>query len=384
MRILAITESDEIGACEAYRAVYPLAALQKLGHTTRMVTRSRLVQYIRQGAPLWRDFELILFQRLTVPREDLRSEFGKMIRLMRGAGCTMVCDYDDDFTNRHRKVHEGFLPDLSVFSALTVSTPVLRDVMLDYNRRVQVLPNLVPMEMFSGWNRLAAMRNKTVVGLTGSFTHAKDWEAVARPLRKLAARGLDFSLFVTGTCPPYLKGLPNLVALDDLFPDLTEGVRERYLPLKDYGGILAQIDILLAPVDPSDRFNWSKSNLKAIEGQASARVLPTGETGGCAVIATGGELPNYKNAISDGLTGRLVNHNDAGAWEAAIERLIVDAPYRYKIQAAGYQSCKQKFSIEARVRGHVAAYQSMVDREHKVNHKVVEDVAALFPEEFKQ
>jgi hypothetical protein len=348
MRVLGVNPTANVGAVEALRLLYPLRQMELEGHQTAVVPAADLARMVADGKRPFQEADIVVLQRLTGESGDWRP----FVIAARAAGASIVCDYDDDYTNEHRVVCAGGVPDLSAFSAITVSTPHLKGVMQRYNKHVFVLPNLLVPEVI---NRPFKREIEGLsIGLTGSTTHVGDWDVVVDPLHRIAAEFPEVKVFCTGYVPEGLRDLPNLVTLRTLGYAQEMQTDDFYVPLADYGYILRNIDVLLAPVDPWDRFNWSKSNIKCTEGQCSAR--PVGEgIGGCSVIATG-DIPNYKDCIQDGLTGMLVPHHDQNAWYRALHRNITDVAFRHNVQKAGHESCLKHFNIHTRIGGRVAAY----------------------------
>ena len=374
MKVIGIIPTDKIGACEAYRISYPLRKLEMLGHKVLVVTATDLSEMIKGGKNPFAAADIAVFQRLT----GESTQWNPFLVAARYIGCSVVVDYDDDYTNEHRKVSDNKIPDLSDFSAITVSTPYLRKVMLKYHRDVTIIPNYVVPEMMNrGFKRLIG---GLTIGLTGSVTHIDDWKAVYRPLFRICDEFPDVKLFMSGYVPVALRDIPNVVTMMDLVPGADRD--DFFIPLADYGIIMRNIDILLCPVSPNDLFNWSKSNLKAIEAQASHRFV-NGMDGGCSVIASG-DVPNYRDCIQDGRTGTLVNHFDEEGWYQAIRRNIIDVKWRESIQIAGHESCLKNWTIHTGISGRVAAYTEIIERDRKLKSKLgarLADLAAESPTE---
>lgn len=361
MNILGIIPTERVGACEAYRCTYPLRKMADLGHKTAVFSAAAIKKMLDDGKHPWDGADVICFQRLTVkgPEDEIFFEVPKLLRAM---GKTVLMDYDDDYTNDHRQVHDGILAGLEHFSAITVSTPYLKSVMKRYNKNVTVIPNLIVPEMFTGFRRVI---DGLVIGLTGSQTHREDWKAVYGPLRNICSRFPEVKLFCSGYVPDELQDIPNLVTIRHLFPEIDAKTDNFFVPLAQYGGILTNVDILLCPVNPRDKFNWSKSNLKAIEGQAS----------NCLVIASG-DVPCYRDAIQYGKTGLFVDHNDAAGWESSIATAITDVELRHKLSQAGHGSALKNFNIHTQVRERVVAYEDIRRMDSKQRRNIEASVVA--------
>lgn len=326
MNIFGILHNTITG-CEYYRVMQPLEALRRRGHHTAYMKEVVLLSESMKGhAPPWAGSDLILMNRLSVQEKDLNDAaiFVDRIREME-PDVRIVFDTDDDLTNAHRAVMpEGMtIPSLLPYDRVTVTTPYLRKVMLQYHPHVTVLPNFVLAPAFVGHKRLT---KRLTIGLSGSPTHMGDWKPVIAPLNAITDK-YDCQVFITGALP---DGLRNFVTLEDLGlgHDMT-------LEFKDLADIYAQIDILLIPLDPNDRFTWSKSAIKAYEGASTIRVLSNGRVGGCALIAVRNP-PIYLDFVRHEATGLLVSEYDADSWYDAMKRLILNPSLRERLQEAAY------------------------------------------------
>lgn len=380
MRVLSIvSDTDDIngsgiGACDAYRSVYPLHMMALAGHQTGVISWNELSRYTAERRdPVWRDFDVIQFQRLAY-NEESAYLMREVPLTLRALGKTVLMDYDDDFTNEHRHVHEGSLDGLENYSGVIVSTPYLKRVMQRYAHNVYVIPNAVVPEMFQA-GKFRRLNPYPTITLTGSTTHTQDWLVIRTPLLRVLDEFPEAHVFCAGYVPDWLKGHRQLIKLGDYFM-FPPGVREDFfVKLGDYGFIMQNTDILLAPVDPTDKFNWSKSNVKALEAQVAARQLSNGQTGGAAVIATG-DIPNYRDCITSGSTGLLVNHADEEGWYTAIASLLKNSDSRERLQANGYRHCMKHFTQQARLAERVSVYAQAMRDDLRNQHEVRAEVAA--------
>jgi glycosyltransferase involved in cell wall biosynthesis len=360
MRILfVIPDGSKIGGCEAYRMMYPARALEMLGAHVAIISYQDMVKMMEEGRNPLLVHDLVAFQRMIVKTEEENRGIKAATAALRASGIAVVVDYDDDYTNKYREVCEGDLPDLSAFSAVTVTNRHLANVVRKYGANAVILKNAVVPELMD------ALRYKRVikglcVGLTGSKSHENDWPPAERAILELIDEGLPITAFVSGYIPASLKGRRNVVTLRDIVSGADRD--DFFVDLDNYGGIHANIDILLCPVDPKDKFNWSKSNLKAIEGMASRRPVEN-KYGGSCVIATGGDLEIYKDAVIHEKTGLLIeNHDSVDEWKGAIRKVAMNVEYRNKLQIAGHQLCMKRFDITKTAQERLATYQALISK----------------------
>ena len=297
--IFIIPDAKKIGGCEAYRMMYPARAIELLGADCDVVSIEDISKAMEAGLNPLLDYDIVIFQRIIVLNEKDDELLGISLSTLRANGVACVIDYDDDYSNEYRVVANGYLPNLKMCSAITTSTDYLAGRIKKTNANVIKLKNAIVPELMNASRYFRVIKGLSV-GLTGSKSHENDWLPAEQAVLELIDEGLPITVFVSGYIPPSMKGKKNVVTLRDLVPEAEAD--DFFIDLNSYGGIHANIDILLCPVNPDDKFNWSKSNLKAIEGMASERNI-NGKKGGSCIIATGGDLPVYKDAVIHGKTG---------------------------------------------------------------------------------
>jgi glycosyltransferase involved in cell wall biosynthesis len=368
---LGILPSETVQGSEWYRVVQPLRALEKVGWRTAVVTEKDFHAAIAGGSQPWTNWQFILTQRVA-GTEKIRS-WNKAAIGLRALGHVVISDYDDDYTNQHRVVLSEPMESLRGFSGLITSTPYLTRVMKTYHQTVQTVPNRINFPQMAGFRRHFP-KNWTVIGLTGSKTHIDDWKPAVKAVLQILSEHENVRVFCTGYIPQELLGHPKLLRLSDA--GYQEEDNQKFLPITQYPFIHANIDILLCPVDPLDRFNWSKSGIKAIEGMASARKV-AGQAGGSFVIASD-DLPCYQGIVVDGKTGIVVDHHDVGAWVQSIAVAINEVEFRHRVQLSGHQHCLGQFDLLSNIRERVAAFEEIYKADQATFKKTFRNsVAAL-------
>lgn len=344
-------------ACEIYRGNLPLHFLgQQIGWETNWLFFDDLFAlYARQGISaivnVVAENDVFVFPRAFIPSgdEQFKVGFSTFLTIIRSAGKRIVYEVDDDYTNEYRRVCNGdSITPASWSDAVTVTTPFLAETMGKHtNRPVYVLPNCIDADTWRGGaapERTDEMRGKVIIGLTGSPTHFGDWMVFAPIMRDLLTNNPQLHLVIGGFQPDYLSGLPSTTYIP-------------YLDYIRYSQVIRGCDIIIASVNPLDPFNIGKSPLKALEGQAAERKLPTGTPAGAAVIAT--DHPIYRLAIQNGKTGILVDQTPQ-AWREAIQKLIDDKAYRQELQVKGFSWVYKHHDINREWRQWAKAYQRIL------------------------
>lgn len=135
----------------AYRAVWPIQALNETSHFSNCVVASHdEVEHIlkTQQLHLLAGYDLYMIQRMPLPPQGA----GVFVRGLRNlGGKAIVFDVDDDLTNEHRDVgYDGWVEAMvSHCDAVTVSTPALGKQMERYGKPIYVLPNHIDTDWFT-------------------------------------------------------------------------------------------------------------------------------------------------------------------------------------------------------------------------------------------
>jgi hypothetical protein len=143
--------------------------------------------------------------------------------------------------------------------------------------------------------------------LSGTTTHDADWRWIEPAVCRVLQSRPDVELWLGG----HLRTGPAVAALGD---------RLRRLPFLDWRelpGVLRDLDVNLAPLEPGSRFNDAKSAIKWLEAAL------------CATPTIASPTEPFRAAIEDGVTGLLAE--EPGQWEIALHRLLDDVELRRAI-----------------------------------------------------
>lgn len=329
------------GACEIYRINKPFYYLDgNRGWRCGWAHFSHLVEESMRSHPsvYWernfRDaYDVFVFPRFYVPNTPARDQVLNVIALLRDYGKLVIYEVDDDYTNEYRQVVDGdAITPASLCDAITVTTPMLAERMTRLTGRpAYVLPNMCDPALWHRPSKINRLHpNKITIGLSGSATHHGDWRVLEtvmpRILREYSGK---VHFLLTGYHPEYLHHLPNT----DYLPGMD---------YRSYAELVKSCDIVLAPVDPLDGFNNSKSEIKTTEGQSAMRLI-AGFNAGAAVIAT--DNPVYRLGVQHEKTGLLVEHTP-DAWYDALKRVIENKRFREDLQINGHKWAKRHRNMQ--------------------------------------
>lgn len=355
-----------MSGCEIYRVTQPLERLNETGLYNCSWMPIDVVPYVGDSVL---DFDIYVLPRYWIGEAELEQQRqsptvqaliengvipsdskAPLVDMLHYYGKKVVYEVDDDFTNEHRIVHGGGSNAMSVASAcdaVIVSTPYLQELMQKVTHKPAFLcRNYLDPKVWRMDGMERTIEGLTI-GLTGSKTHYGDWEVLKDVLPRILKRFPKVKLVVGGFQPDYL-------------PEESEQVMYvQPLPYIEYSFSLRAMDILLVPVNPAEKFNWSKSPIKAIEGMAAHRLLGSRDAG-AAVIAT--DMPVYRDAIQGGENGILVEHSPE-AWEAAIISLVMREATRKALQLKGYKWVTKNRNINTGWQDWHKAFQRIASRE---------------------
>ena len=335
-------------AIHIYRLTMPLDYIRKnTRHTAWWVDAQTLLNAEKSKVEEITKSDIIVLGRPIA--KDYRAAYN-YIELLRSKGAKIVYETDDDLTETYRDISgeagATCLPYLPSVDALTVTTEALKTHLAQYTEKpIYVVNNYIDHKMFrkvlTGYKRKNT--GTTNIMLVGTATHGSDWELAYMAISKILKERSDVKLLVGGFHPNYI---PNAEQVEFL----------PWVSYVRYPTLLAEADIVVAAIDPEDKFNHSKSAVKAMEAWAAVRKI--GNTiGGAAVVATDSVV--YNGVVKHMKNGIIAQH-DVDAYYNGIKLLLDDLFLRKEIQRRGYLDGIKNHSIMPGYRKWVSAYTNIL------------------------
>lgn len=297
MRVLFVYPSQPDDATNRYRCVHLCEALSAAGHTAEHVSAGQ------DGVTVAHDIVVLHRMPWGGPGQAFAAAARKLgarvvysaddlIFDLEHARHTGILFPDDPLRYRHSKREaEANLATLQNTDHALFSTEFLTTLALpQMGAEGAVVRNFLGAELLA-LSQAARLRREafasvrhddrvTLGYLSGSPTHDADLADIAEPLAATLERFSQARLLVVGT-----------VALPGPLRRFEESGRVRrhpYVPWRELPGLIAQVDINLAPLDLTRPFNHAKSEIKFLE--AAAVGVPTIAARSAALLETEGAL----------------------------------------------------------------------------------------------
>jgi len=339
LSVLLVVE-ESITHCFRYRVHQKIEQLQELGYKTDWVSWKQ----IELTRNLLHSHHIIIFYRVPGFADVITT-----IKLAKSLKKIVIFDIDDlifvpeyypePFENyRHqlsREEYQGLVEGVKLYrDALShchfaiSSTPTLKAVMEEIIGKGQGFchRNGLDQCILNFVNFLPTKCDRNYLSIfygSGTKTHDADFNLIAGPLAQLFEKYPQLRLTIIGylNLPAVLKPYHSRI---DRIPFLSN--------TEAYWQFLVQADINIAPLT-SGKFNDCKSEIKWLE--AAIFKVPS------VVSAT----ETYLESLEDGK--EVLIASSAEAWEAKLERLIIDPAFREEIAQNAREKALQSYSPQA-------------------------------------
>lgn len=297
--------SNAKGGVHHYRIREPLRGLALRGHYTRMSPAA--------VAEIFETYDVVVVRGLHNPHNSLLWRWAAET----GKPALRVYDLDDDIwawrpgteEDRYWTDERRLEAELNIQCADLVTTPThkLADILAGLNPNVVVLPNTIPERLLQ-W--LPPHRDRFIVGWQGAQQHIKDLQLIYSSVLRFMLNHSDVEFHVWG--PNEILDFPDALAGRIIAHPWTPSVWEHYARLN--------MDIGLAPIDTTDPFNISKSDVRLREYAAL----------GFPFIASRSEAYSQTANAARGLLA-----GSPEEWEEALTGLYEDTNMRYWMAEQG-------------------------------------------------
>lgn len=309
----------------------------------------RLINGIQDGrvvSELVREGDIVIVQREFPKRFDAYLE---VVEAARREGKPLVFELDDllfflpeDHPDRlDRSFAAALSPMLQALleaDLVAVSTPELRDVLVDYNANVVVLPNYLDDSLWS-LRPPGTSQGALTIGYMGTYSHRPDLEYVAPVLARLAERYPQRVRFhFWGPQPPTsLRSLPQV----EWTPFISHSYEEFAVYFQTQSA-----DIFIAPL-VDNLFNRCKSALKFLEYSA------------LGVPGVYSRIAPYERVVEHGRNGLLASTLDE--WEACLVRLIEEDDLRLRLATQAQATVTEKWLLSRNALRRLEALQAALE-----------------------
>lgn len=225
---------------------------------------------------------------------------------------------------------------MSLCDLVTVPTSYLSMYIDRLGFRTEVIPNTLNKNQINFAERYVARplncSDRLIIGyFSGSRTHQRDFEECSVAIKRVLNENQDLILRIVGHL--------------ELSPELAEHSRqiERFDVVESSRmmELLAECDIVLAPLDCSSKFCNAKSELKFFEAAI------------CGIPTVASATDTYTRAIHNGIDGFIVNNKDQ--WYDVLSRLVASCEIRNNVGRKAREKALQSYSylLAAKKAAHV-------------------------------
>lgn len=242
--------SNAAGGIHHYRIREPLRGLATRGHETKTLPAAT--------ADVFDQWDVVIVRGLHHPKNSLLWQWAAKT----DRPALRVYDLDDDIwawqpgsnKDRYWTADRRLAVELNIQAADLVTTPTdsLASLLAELNPRVAVLPNTIPAKLLQLQSN---HRERFIIGWQGAEDHIRDLQAIYDPVLRFMLAHSDVEFHVWG--PRGIIDFPDALVNRIVVHPWISSVWGHYYRLN--------MDIGLAPLDPLDTFNATKSDIRIRE-----------------------------------------------------------------------------------------------------------------------
>ena len=280
--------------------------------------------------------DIVIIERIAFESNDFLKLLIEKCKLL---GISIIYETDDDLMNidKTHKLYD-FYHEKSLgieyivrnSDAVVVSTNYLKNIFIDFNPNITVIPNVLT----DYWNTHVSKLNQDniiKIGYVGTFSHNNDIklleDAISKVKKYFKNKNMEIAFELIGGTSNELNWANRIYfTLNDRpYPQFVKFLKKSI----DW-------DVAVAPLEKSN-INSSKSNLKYLEYAA------------LGIPGIYSEIGPYKESIINGYNGLLVKDNTSNEWANNIINLIENKTLRKNIIKYSSEDVKDNYSISLSV-----------------------------------
>lgn len=325
----------DVAGCGTIRIMYPYLLLNHIVEKNLMVHSSYLIKYV-SDVNFYKDYTVVQFQR-SATKEHLNLFYHYKSQVQKKFKVPMVYEIDDllinipewNYASLYYKQNEEYVKKMmSISDGIIVSTEKLKEMYLEYNPKISVIPNHLPKFIWQDTypaHKYKDEKKKIKILYAGSQNHftmpfMKDIEGgdFGKELMSFIRKTTDkYEWIFMGANPPELN-------------DLKKNGKIKFYEWENIFNYPQKIksiepDICLASLQPNT-FNECKSSIKCLEYSA------IGAPGVYSNID-----PYSKMSLKSNNDEEFISH---------IEKLANDIDFRAKIWKKDYKTVKPQLYWE--------------------------------------
>lgn len=287
------------------------------------------------------------FQVFVLHRTVLTSKMGRFVERLKRLNKVVIFETDDLVYDAAYLVHMDYWHHMNILErklykngvggeilvdpyveVATTTTTFLANKLREKGKQVFVVPNRLSKQDVLWANEALENHQSSIINhqfvrvgyLSGTPSHNKDFATITDALCRLFEQYSNMKLVLAGP----------LDAEDKLMQYADRIERVHFVPRSELFGVIASLDINLAPLEIGNPFCESKSELKFFE--AGIAGVPT------VAAAT----QTFREAITDGVDGYVADKTEA--WVEKIGGLIADATLRKQVGEAARVTAEKRYT----------------------------------------
>lgn len=353
MKILIISP-DNVSGVEYHRLLMPHLNMGKKGHSVSATT-----SIDHQPIEFFQDYDIIIASRSLSKMENHSGLWA----IVKKSGIPIIIDTDDQWQLSHDHIQKKYwvandraakiINNFKQADAITCTTPYLRELCLNFNPNVKVLPNGIDFNQpqFQPDDKISQLKDERInIGWSGGATHYQDLGILADCFMSMRSNPdwkNKYRLLLSG----FVDKDPTWNAYEKIFTSNYKIDEDHYsrinvMDVNSYASALELFDIGLVPLRDTP-FNRAKSELKMLE------------LGAKKVASIVSDVYPYTLLAKHKVNCLM---SDKRGWFNSIKLLMDSSQMRIDLGETLYEHIFTNYNLEKMEDERIEFYQSLINR----------------------